>query len=100
MYKDSSEQQVEEDFADLVKEFKQAGTMLEMVIVILPFKGSRVYEVIKKIGDLKHKVPTQCCLKRNLFRPSGQVNMQVCNLSLCMSMVLFDDLFRFCQIYV
>jgi len=85
MYKDSSEQKVEKDFSDLVKEFNQAGTMLEMVIVILPFKGSRVYDVIKKIGDLKHKVPTQCCLKRNLFKPGGQVNWQVLS-NLCLKL--------------
>ena len=76
----SSEQKLEKDFSDLVKDFTppgQAGTRLEMVIVILPFKGSPAYDVVKKIGDLKYKVPTQCCLKRNLFKPGGQVNMQV-----------------------
>ena len=78
MFKESSEQKLERDFSDLVKEFEQAQTRLEMVIVVLPFKGSPVYDEVKKIGDLKHKVPTQCCLKRNLFKPGGQVNKQVC----------------------
>merc|ERR1719318_607135 len=75
MYKPSSEQMLEKDFADLVAEFDQARTRLEMVIVVMQFKGSRAYDVVKHLGDIKYKIPTQCCVKRNLFKPGGQVNM-------------------------
>jgi len=77
MYMQSHEQRVERDFAKLIEEFEIAKTKLEMVIIVLPFKGGHVYDTVKKLGDLKFKVPTQCCIKRNLFKPDGQVNMQV-----------------------
>ena len=75
-YWQSNEQEVERIFEEIVKEFHMAETKLDMVIVILPFKG-QVYDTVKKLGDLKFKVPTQCCLKRNIFKPGGLVNFQV-----------------------
>ena len=75
LYKQSSEQMLERDFADLV--IDEARTRVEMVIVIMQFKGSRAYDVVKHLGDIKYKIPTQCCIKRNIFKPGGQVNKQV-----------------------
>jgi len=77
LYKQSSEQMLEKDFADLVTRFDKARTRLEMVIVIMQFKGSPAYDVVKHLGDIKYKIPTQCCIKRNVFKPGGQVNKQV-----------------------
>ena len=71
-------------FENIVQEFKKLGTKLDLVLVILPFKGSKVYNEIKNLGDLKYKIPTQCCLKKVLFgkdgRPNGQVNHHRCHL--------------------
>ena len=85
MYWQSSEQRLEREFEKLVSEYKMAGTELEMVVVILPFKGGQVYDAVKKLGDLKYKVPTQCCLKRNIFKPGGEVNHQVLS-NLCLKL--------------
>jgi len=69
-------------FENIVQEFKKHGTKLDLVLVILPFKGSKVYNEIKNLGDLKYKIPTQCCLKKVLFgkdgKPSGQVISNLC----------------------
>ena len=76
-----NEREAGRKFADIVKEFKNSSTKLDLVLVILPFKGGKVYNEIKNLGDLHYKIPTQCCLKRVLFgkdgRPSGQV-LQIC----------------------
>ena len=65
-------------FKSIVEEFKKHGSKLDLVLVILPFKGSKVYNEIKSLGDITYKIPTQCCLKKVLFgkdgRPSGQVS--------------------------
>ena len=45
-----------------------------------------MFMTVKKLGDLKFRVPTQCCIKRNLFKLDGQVNMQVKFLSIIMTM--------------
>ena len=44
MYRQSQEQRVERDFAKLIDEFEIAQTKLEMLIVVLPFKGGHVYD--------------------------------------------------------
>eukprot|EP00092_Neocalanus_flemingeri_P034497 GFUD01037510.1.p1 GENE.GFUD01037510.1~~GFUD01037510.1.p1 ORF type:complete len:930 (+),score=334.94 GFUD01037510.1:83-2872(+) len=74
---ESSEQSLERDFEKLVVEFKMAETELEMVMIVMPFKAGQVYDMVKKLGDLKFKIPTQCCLKRNIFKPGGEINLQV-----------------------
>jgi hypothetical protein len=35
-----------------------------------------VYDKIKYLGDIKHKIPTQCCIEPKLFK-QGKVNMAV-----------------------
>ena len=77
MYWQCSEQSVMRAFEDLVKEFKMAKTELELVIVVLPFKGGKVYDTVKMLGDLKYKIVTQCCLKNKIFKYGGEVNQQV-----------------------
>jgi len=77
LYKHTREEKLVETFDSLVLEFKKSRTRLEMVIVVLPYKGSRAYDIVKSLGDLKYRIPTQCCIKRNLFKPGGQVNKQV-----------------------
>ena len=69
MYKQSNEHRLERDFSELVKEFEMAATKLEMVIVVLPFKGGHVYDIVKKLGDLKYKIHTQCCIKTASMDP-------------------------------
>ena len=32
---------------------------------------------MKTLGDITHKVPTQCVLKRTLFGPDGKIKPQV-----------------------
>ena len=77
MYKPSNDHRVERDFSELAREFEMAETKLEMVIVVLPFKGGHVYDIVKKLGDLEYKIPTKCCIRRNIFKPGGQMNIKV-----------------------
>ena len=69
MYKQSNEHRLERDFSGLVKDFEMAATKLEMVIVVLPFKGGHVYDIVKKLGDLKYKIHTQCYIKTASMDP-------------------------------
>ena len=46
--------------------------------MILKFKGGKVYNEIKQLGDIKYKVPTQCVVQNTLFRKdfkTGQVSI-------------------------
>jgi hypothetical protein len=38
-----------------------------------------VYDKIKYLGDIKHKIPTQCCIENKLFdfKKGGEVNKAV-----------------------
>jgi hypothetical protein len=38
-----------------------------------------VYDKIKYLGDIKHKIPTQCCIENKLFdfKKGGLVNKAV-----------------------
>ena len=58
MYKPSNDHRVERDFSELAREFEMAETKLEMVIVVLPFKGGHVYDIVNKLWDLEYKIPT------------------------------------------
>ena len=57
MYMQSQVQRVERDFTKLIEECEIAKTKLEMVIVVLPFKGGHVYDTVKTMGDLKFRSP-------------------------------------------
>ena len=72
MYMQSQVQRVERDFAKLIEEFEIAKTKLEMVIVVLPFKGGHVYDTVKTMGDLKFRSPPSAALRgtsSNLMAP-------------------------------
>ena len=77
MYKQSNEHRLEKDFSELVNEFGMAATKLEMVIVVLPFKGGHVYDIVKKLGDLKYKIHTQCCIKTASMDSQYEVEIRV-----------------------
>ena len=67
---------VRQDFQSIVEDFKRKKLTLQLILVVLPFKGGKAYNIIKKLGDLEHRIPTQCCVKKNLFK-NGGVNGQV-----------------------
>ena len=71
--KQSTEQRVLKDFQSIFEEMKRGP---QIILVVLPFKGGRVYDQIKRMGDLQMKIPTQCCVKRNLFK-DGRTNTTV-----------------------
>ena len=74
----SKRQNIFNGLADPNDEFGIAQTKLELVIVVLPFvKRGKVYNSVKKLGDLKLRVSTQCYIMGNRFRSVGQVNMQI-----------------------
>ena len=75
-YYRGNERQVKEDFQRIVEDFKKRKQKPQLILVVLPFKGGKVYNTIKKLGDLEHRIPTQCCVKKNIFR-NGSVNGQV-----------------------
>ena len=56
--------------------------MMELVLIVLPFKASFLYDKIKRLGDIELNLVTQCCLKTNLFR-KGEINKQVIS-NLCL----------------
>ena len=77
----SREEQAGKMFGQILEDFKKHKTKLDLILVIFDFKGGKVYNEIKQLGDIQHKVPTQCCLKRVLFRnkqPNGQVISNLC----------------------
>ena len=39
------------------------------------FQGRVLYDSLKRMGDLEHKVPTQCVLQKTLYR--NGINKQV-----------------------
>jgi len=80
----SNEGSMEGDFENVVHEYKSAGLKLELIMVIFPVKGGFQYDRIKHLGDIVHKIPTQCVLKNTLFK-QGQVNRQVVS-NLCLKM--------------
>jgi len=80
----SREDTFQADFEHIVEEYKNANLNLQMIMVILPFKGGIFYDSIKNLGDIKHKIPTQCVLQRTLYK-QGQLNMQVIS-NLCLKM--------------
>ena len=72
-----------QEFARIIQDFKEYNTKLDMIMVVLSMKGSKVYNEIKQLGDIHHRVPTQCVVKKTLFKqnretrafePNGQVN--------------------------
>jgi len=78
MWKEVAEPtQVERALGNIVESYAKDKIALQMVVVILPFKGGHVYDKVKHLGDVRHKVPTQCVIKKNLFKPGGGVNFQV-----------------------
>ena len=84
-------------FDEIVRDFKKHNTKLDLVLVILPFKGGKVYNEIKNLGDLTHKIPTQCCVKKVLFKdggPNGQVLKNAQKISSFLK--IFDRLFQTC----
>ena len=79
MYYQGKDYEVKKDFLRILDDFKRRGInppRPQLILVVLPFKGGRAYNSIKKLGDLEHKIPTQCCVKKNIFR-NGAVNGQV-----------------------
>ena len=80
-YYKSQEEQAGKMFVQILQEFQKFKTKLDLILVIFAFKGGRVYNEIKQLGDIQHKVPTQCCVKKVLFRnhqPNGQVISNIC----------------------
>ena len=76
-------------FETLVADSKKFKMSVDIVLVILPFKGGDVYNTIKQLGDIEYKIPTQCCVKNNLFRrdfKTGKegLNVQVLTIMVCM----------------
>ena len=77
-----------QEFARIIQDFKEYNTKLDMIMVVLSMKGSKVYNEIKQLGDIHHRVPTQCVVKKTLFKqnretrafePNGQVNTTLKN---------------------
>ena len=75
-YYRGSDRQIKEIFQRIVEDFKKTKQKPQLILVVLPFKGGKVYNTIKKLGDLEYRIPTQCCVKKNIFR-NGSVNGQV-----------------------
>jgi len=58
----------------------------QMIMILLPFKTGNLYDKIKQLGDIEHKVPTQCVKFETLFKKDQMVNVQsVSNLFLKMN---------------
>jgi len=71
------QENVDKFFQNIVDDIKAKGKQLQLVLVVLPSKGGHVYDKVKHLGDVKHKVPTQCVIKKNLFKAGGLANLQV-----------------------
>ena len=71
------QENVDKFFHNIVDDIKAKGKQLQLVLVVLPSKGGHVYDKVKHLGDVKHKVPTQCVIKKNLFKAGGLANLQV-----------------------
>ena len=71
-----NDRHVGKDFRKIIEDFKKFKTKLDLVLVVLPFKGGGAYNEIKRLGDIEFRVPTQCVVKQVLFR-QGRVNYQV-----------------------
>ena len=78
----ANESEAGKKFHAIMEEFKQYNVKLDMLLVILPIKGGKVYNEIKKLGDIEYKVPTQCVVKWTLFK-NGQLNGQMIS-NLCL----------------
>merc|ERR1711971_1167540 len=65
------QENVDSFFQNIVDDIRAKGKQLQLVVVVLPSKGGHVYDKVKHIGDVKHKVPTQCVIKKNLSRLAG-----------------------------
>ena len=72
-------------FHNVVEAYKKDKIPLQLVLVILPFKGGHIYDKVKHLGDVFHKVPTQCVIRKNFFKPGGAVNFQVLQ-NLCLKL--------------
>ena len=82
-YYQSREDQAGKMFSQILQDFQKFKTKLDLILVIFAFKGGKVYNEIKQLGDIQHKVPTQCCVKKVLFdprnnQPKGQVISNIC----------------------
>jgi len=67
---------VEENFKTIVDAYKKDNIQLDLILVVFEFKNGPTYDSVKRLGDIECKVPTQCVLRKTLFR-DGQVNRQV-----------------------
>ena len=76
IYQRGRDNYVRQDFQGILDSFKQKKIKPQLILVVLPFKGGKNYNTIKRLGDLEHNIPTQCCVKKNLFK-NGTVNGQV-----------------------
>jgi len=72
----SREDTVENDFEAIVNEYKKINAKLDLIMIIFPAKGGPIYDKVKLLGDIRFKIPTQCVLKRTLFK-AGRINYQV-----------------------
>ena len=78
LWKVSNEMKAADDFLKILGEHEKSGKKLQMILVLLPFKGGNVYDTIKHLGDIKHKVTTQCCVKSTMFKGREmELNLQV-----------------------
>jgi len=94
-YYESNEFKAGQEFEKIVQDFEAHKTKLDLIMVVLSMKGSKVYNEIKQLGDNDHRVPTQCVVKKTLFKPirgtrdfepNGQAIANIClkiNSKLC-----------------
>ena len=72
----SSEFDAGKAFVKIVNDFEEYKTDIDLILIVLPMKGGKVYNEIKNLGDIEYQVPTQCVVRKTLFKGPGP-NLQV-----------------------
>uniref|UniRef100_A0A0R3RQP8 PAZ domain-containing protein n=1 Tax=Elaeophora elaphi TaxID=1147741 RepID=A0A0R3RQP8_9BILA len=72
-------------FNEIATEYKQTGTVCDLVIVVLPAKNADLYMTVKECSDMIHGIMSQCILMKNITRSSSAT---CCNMILKMNMKL------------
>ncbi|VDK73916.1 unnamed protein product [Litomosoides sigmodontis] len=72
-------------FNEIAIEYRQTGTVCDLVIVVLPTKNADLYMTVKECSDMIHGIMSQCILIKNVTRPSP---VMCCNMILKINMKL------------
>jgi len=56
--------------------FVKDDKVLDLVIIVFPFKAGVLYDKTKHISEMKLNITTQCCLRQSLFK-RGELSKQV-----------------------